>query len=290
VNATPPTQLVGLGYLPAECNVVFAVQPGPLLAYATRTNQEPRELLTRVGIPAQVLAALDQLGLTLPQIDHIAGGVGDKDLRVAFVLVLKQPLADEDQFLKKLQAKPAAGKKTRYAVDLAKLPLMLARVSPTVWVFGLNEEDFAPVDKGGFGPGGKQFRGSESEGFRQMLGSVPPEAAVWVAADDDRDWTQKPVMNLLPLPPNAKKGLAALNSFRGGLFALSFGEQPRLRLFVRTADTATAERVRVYFQARAIETESATAGGDGVFALFDAPFDPATGRSTLQRFLSDATK
>ncbi len=289
-NATPPAQLVGVGFLPAECNVVFAVQPGPLLAYAARAKREPRELLAGTGIPSQVFGALDQIGLTLLQIDHIAGGAllgndGD-ELRVAFALVLKQPLADEDEFLKQLKAKPAAGKKTRYTVDLAKLPLTLARVSPTVWVFGLNEKDFAAVERGGFGPGGTQFRGTESDGFRQMFASVPPEAAVWVAADDERDWTQKPLVKLAAQSPEAKKWLPAVGGGRGGLFALSFGEQPRVRLFVRTAETATAERVRAYFQARATETESATVGGGGVFALFDAPFDPAL----LQRFLADAAK
>jgi hypothetical protein len=59
-----------------------------------------------------------------------------------------------------------------------------------------------------------------------------------------------------------------------------------MRLFVRTAETATADRVRAYFQARAAEMESATAGGGGVFAMFDAPYNPAT----LQRFLADAGK
>ena len=290
-NVTPPTQLAGLGYLPADYNVVFAVQPGPLLTYATRTHQEPRDILTRAGVPAQALAALDQIGLTLAQIDHVAGGslLGNEaeGLRIAFVLVLKQPLADEDEFLKKLKAKPVVGKKTRYTVELAQL----ARVSPTVWAFGLSDKDFEAVDRGGYGPGGKQFRGSDSEGFRQMIGSVPPEAAAWTAADDDRDWTQKPlVATLLSLSPEAKKGLSGLSSFRAGLFALSFGEQPRVRIFFRTADSAVADHARAYLQSRATEMEAATAGGGGVFALFDAPFDPATAKGTLQRFLADAAK
>ncbi|QJW96047.1 zinc ribbon domain-containing protein [Frigoriglobus tundricola] len=296
-NTTPPAQLAGLGYLPADYNVVFAVQPGPLLTYAARTHQEPRDLLTRAGVPAQALAALaalaalDSIGLTLPQIDHVAGGAllgneGD-GLRIAFVLVLKQPLADEDEFLKKLKAKPAAGKKTRFTVELAQL----ARVSPTVWVFGLSDKDLAAVDQGGYGPGGKQFRGSESDGLRQMIGSVPPDSAAWVAADDDREWTQKPlVTTFLPLSPGAKKGLSGLSSFRAGVFALSFGEQPRVRIFFRTADSAVAEHARLYLRARATEMEAATAGGGGVFALFDAPFDPATAKGTLQRFLADAVK
>jgi hypothetical protein len=288
VTATPPSQLAGLGYLPAECNVVFAVQPGPVLAYASRTRQDPRTLLTSSGVPQQAFTTIDQMGLKLEQIDHIAGGafIGDEgdEPRVALVLVLKQSLADEDAFLKALKAKPAPGKKGRQTVEIAKLPLLLTRASPTVWVFGWSEKDFSAVDRGGFGPGGTQFHGSDSEGVRKMLASVPAESAVWVVADDDRDWTQKPLVKLAANSEDAKKWLPAVSSGRGGLFAITFGEQPRMRLFVRTADTATAERVRAYFQARAAEQESATAGGGGVFALFDSPLDT----KLLQRFLADA--
>ena len=179
-------------------------------------------------------------------------------------------------------------------MDLAKLPLLLARVSPTVWVFGLNEKDFAAVEKGGFGPGGTQFRGAEARDGRGLHGSmqgmvhaVPPDAAVWVAADDDRDWAKKPLVKLAAQSPEAKKWLPAVGDFRGGLIALGFGEEPRLKLLVRTAETATAERVRAYFQARAAEVTSAKSEFCGeAYAQFDAPFDPAL----LQRFLADAAK
>ncbi|MBN9119091.1 MAG: hypothetical protein J0I06_08010, partial [Planctomycetes bacterium] len=179
VVATPPAQLVGLGYLPAECNVVFAIQPGPVLDYAARTKQEPRDVLARAGIPPRVLGAIDSTGLTLAQIDHVAGGLflpsGPEELRVAVVLVLKQPPADENEFLKGLKAKPVPGGKGRFAVELDKVPVapVLARVAPTVWAFGLNAGDLAAAERGGFGPGGTQFRGNESEGFRKMLASVP---------------------------------------------------------------------------------------------------------------------
>jgi hypothetical protein len=285
ITATPPARLVGLGYLPAECNVVFAVQPGPLLEYAARTKQEPRELLAKAGVPEQLLGVLDTIGL--PKIDHIAGGapIGDiVDLRVALVLVLKQPLADEEAFRNRLKAKPGTGKHKYDTVQLANAPFMMARVSPTVWVFGFSEGDFSAVEKGGFGPGGTQFRGSDSDGLRKMLTSVPVEAAVWVAADDDHDWTQKPLVRLLASQsPEAKKGLPALGGGRGGLFALTFGDKLRMRLFVRTAETATAKHLRAYFLARTAELESATAGGEGTFALFDAPYDP----KIVQRFLAD---
>jgi hypothetical protein len=293
-NATPPAQLAGLGYLPAECNVVLAVQPGPILTYAERAKQDPRELLARAGVPQQALAAFDLAGLPLAQIDHVAGGafIGNEgdELRVALVLVLKQQLANEEQFLVALKAQPILPKEGRWSVTPGNFPLVLAKVSPTVWAFGLSERDLAAVDRGGFGPGGTQFRGSDAGGVRKMIASVPPDAAAWVAADDDRDWTQKPLVKLAAGSKQVQPWLPVLKEGRGGLVAIRFGESPRLRLFVRCADDATGERVRAYFQARAAEMESATAGGGGAFALFDAPFDPTTTGLLLRRMLDDAKK
>ena len=160
---------------------------------------------------------------------------------------------------------------------------MLARVSPTVWVFGLDEKDLAAADAGGSGPGGAQFR----PGVRAVFAAVPPDAAAWVAADDDRDWTQKPIVKLLGQSAEAKKWLPALKDARGGLVAVSLSEQPRMKVQVRAADDATAARVRAYFQQRAAEVEGSASGGSGPLAHFDAPFDAAGGK-LLQRFLSDA--
>jgi hypothetical protein len=293
-TATPPAQLAGLGYLPAECNVVLAVQPGPILTYAERTKQDPRELLARAGVPRQVLTAFDLAVLPLVQIDHLAGGAflgdGGDELRVALVLVLKQPLPNEEQFLLALKAKPMLPKEARWSVTPGGVPAVMAKGSPTVWAFGLAERDLAPVDRGGFGPGGTQFRGGDSEGVRKMIASVPPDAAAWVVADDDHDWTQKPLVKLAAQSKDLKTWLPVLMEGRGGLVAIRLGESPRLRLFVRAADDSTGARVRSYFQARAAEMESATAGGGGSFALFDAPFDPATAGPLLRRMLDDAKK
>jgi hypothetical protein len=289
---TPPAQLVGPGYLPAECNVAFAVQPGPLLEYASRTGQEPRALLAKAGVPDPVLGVLERVGISPAQIDHLAGGTsvgGAIDLRATLVLVLKRPLANEDEFRTRLKAKPATGKQKYESVALAGLPALMARVSPTVWVFGLGEGDFSAVQKGGFGPGGVQFRGSDADGLRDVLAALPPDAAVWVAADDDRDWTQKPLVKLLAASGEAKKAvpnLGALGDGRGVALALAFGDRPRMEVLVRTAETATAERVRAYFRARAAEADAATAGGGGTRARYDGPFDPAA----LRRFLTDAAK
>jgi hypothetical protein len=303
--ATAPTQLAAVGYLPADCNVVFALRPGPLLESAARTKLEPRELLGRAGLPAQPMAALEQIGLPLADIDHIAAGLylpdpGDAEVRVALVLVLNRPLADEDEFRGRLKAKPVAGKPGRWTVALTGVPLapVLARVSPTVWAFGLNDRDLAAVERGGYGPGGVQFREAAAQdgrelrgGVRGMMRSVPPAAAVWLVADDDRDWTAKPLVALAGRSQELNKWLPVLKAGRGCAVALSFGEHPRFNVLVRTADTQTAKQVRAYFAARAAEVETAASTDRGdTFAEFDAPLDPATLAPTLRRFATDAAK
>ncbi len=94
-ETTPATELQGLGYLPADTNIAFAVQPGPFLAYATRTKQDPREVMVRAGLPGKVFNTVMELGLTLPQIDHIAGGtyLGNGNFELRFTLALVSPSA-----------------------------------------------------------------------------------------------------------------------------------------------------------------------------------------------------
>lgn len=285
-------ELSGLGYLRPGCNIVFAVRPGPLLSYAERTQQQPGAVLAQTGLPEPARGLLDQLGVPPAQIDHLAGGIelgeGENSLRLTLVLVLREALADEDVLMRALKAKPIGGKKSRYDVTLGRFPLLMERVSPTVWVFGLDDKDFAALAGGGKGTGGKQFRGDERFGVRGFIAGLPQDAAVWAVADDDQDWTQKPIVKLVGNSPELKKWLPAVKDGRGGSLAVSLGEQPRVQLRVRAADAATGERVRAYFAARAAEVGSAKSGGEGAVAQFEAPFDPATTGTLLQRFLSDA--
>lgn len=287
-----PWELSGLGYLRPSSNIVFAMRPGPLLSYAERTQQQPNAVLAQTGLPEPARGLLDQLGVPPAQIDHLAGGIelgeGENSLRLTLVLVLREALADEGAFLKALKAQPVGGKKSRHDVTLGRFPLLMERVSPTVWVFGLDDKDFTAIEGGGHGPGGKQFRGDERSGVRGFVAGLPQDAAVWAVADDDQDWTQKPIVKLAANSPELKKWLPAVRDGRGGSLAVSLGEQPRVQLRVRATDAATGERVRAYFAARAAEVGSAKASGEGAGAQFEAPFDPATTGKLLQRFLSDA--
>ena len=78
--------------MPADTSIAFALQSGPGLAFAERTKHDPRELFTKAGLPRQLFDAVANLGLTLQQIDHLAGGVSAAELRFTFVLVLRRPL------------------------------------------------------------------------------------------------------------------------------------------------------------------------------------------------------
>lgn len=288
-----PAELSGLGYLPADTNVAFAAQPGPVIAYAARHNRDPRDLLVKAGIPVQLLDAVSNTGLTLAQIDHLAGGTcfgdGVFEMRFALVLVLHRPIADEDTFLDKLKAKPLPGPRERHEAEFANLPvkMTLAKVSPTVWVFGADaKKDMEAADRGGYGAGGKQFPTGLVEMITQR---VPPDAAAW-AATDDGAWADKPGVKLLVLLLKKGEWLAPMARGRAVAASLSLGDDPRLRLFVKAADAETGQKLRDYFKEKAATDEKVRHGGGGELAFYDAPVDPADSFATLERFLRDAGK
>jgi hypothetical protein len=283
---TAPADLTGLRYLPADAGLAFILQPGPALAFAERTKQEPRDVLTRAGIPQQFLDALARLGLALEQIDHVAGAANVDGLRLTVVIVLRQSL-DEEQFLKRLRASRTNGARERYSAEIGGLPLTLARASATVWVFGFDpKRDLEAVERGGHGPGGKQF----AAGLAEMIGRVPPDAAAWIATGED-SWGEKPLVRMVIGEALRKpEWLPVLARGRALAAALSLNDPPRLRLFILAADAPTGDRLRAYFQARTGAMEGATTGGAGELAFFETPIDPATTFATLRDMLSEAVK
>jgi hypothetical protein len=285
-GATPPAELVGVGYLPADSAVVFVLQPGPMLAYAERTGQDFRDLGARAGLPNAFFDTLEKLDLAPRRIDHVAGGLSVAEARFTLVLVLRRPFDDEEAFLRGVKATRGNNPEGRYGVELAGLPLTLARVSPTVWVFGFDaRKDLEAVDRGGYGAGGRQF----ARGLAEMIGRVPPNGAAWLATDDQR-WDDKPLAAVALRQFGEKPGRAVLEKGRALVAALSFGDPPRLRLFVKAADEAAAGQVRQYFAGRAASDDKVSHGGAGELAFYDTPVDPAAARATLRRLLADAAR
>ena len=120
----PPPIVPLLRHLPADTGVAFAVQPGPLLAHAKRTDTDPRKLLADLGVPDRAFTTLADLGLSLDRIDQLAGGLSlPTDNAVPrFVLAVKLtgPAGD---LLEKLKAERVAT--GRYRAVLGGLPVRL---------------------------------------------------------------------------------------------------------------------------------------------------------------------
>lgn len=276
-SARPPLELRGLALLPANCNVVMAVQPGPLLVYAGNQKQDPVELLTKNRVPASALAALAKAGITLQMIDHIAVGIlipdTGEEFRIAIALVLRQKPADEKAFLDALKAKPAPG---GFEVQFDRFPLKLKRVSDTDWVFGLTEKDL----------GG----GSVSPGMKSILGErVQKDAAVWLALDRG-EWTKKTLVAALlkgaSWPPER---IATLAKGQSATLSYSFDDKPRLRTAVRCADVDSAKALELYFELQAsLPGSYAHATEDLTWVTLGKPVDPQDVLTFVKSMLDDA--
>jgi hypothetical protein len=265
----PPAALPGLAYLPAETNIVFAVQPGPLLAYAGRTQTDPRRLL-----PDQLLSLLDRLGLRLDQIDHAAGGLalgGDRPLKGFLVLALRDPPADRSAFLKQLDARQltTASGQTQYRVDggAFPLPLLMTNPDPRLYLFGTDEQDLEAAP-------GRAGRGSDHlpAGLRESIARLSPASFAWAATDTDR-WSQNPgvkVLSALAKQPDLPARLA-------GVWALAVGAslepEPRLTTAVRADSPNAAEKFQERAVAAAAGKEEVQVGVEGTWVTVDGPPD-----------------
>lgn len=257
-GTTPPAALAGLGYLPPTANVVLAVQPAPLLAYAERTKADPKELLTRSGVPAPVTDALDRFGLPLDQIDSAVVGLSLTDQAlpgVTGVLTLRRPVADEDEFLRRLRAekKPVAGRPV-YTVT-AGFPLVMTKVDPTTYLFGLTDTDLKAADAP-HPPGGGHLPVDLRESLTARLS---PASFAWVATASEK-WAEKPVLKLALKAPQ----LVPLTQIRAAAVGVSLEPDPVLKVALKPADADARGWVRAEIGGRVGELASINDAGDWV--------------------------
>ncbi|HVK08850.1 MAG TPA: hypothetical protein VM597_08755, partial [Gemmataceae bacterium] len=237
----PPAALAGLAYLPTETNIAFAVQPGPILANAARTNADPRGAFATVGVPDRVLAALDRLGFKPEQIDHAVGGLtvaGDRSLKVVVALRLREPVADRSAFLKRLQATQttAASGQTRYSVDVG-WPMVMSNPDPRTYLFALDPTDLEPPVR--TGPPDAHL----PTGLRESLGQLSPASFAWAATDAD-DWAANPGLKVLAALAKRPELPARLAGLRAAAVGVSLEPEPRLTAAVRAADPDAVKVLR----------------------------------------------
>jgi hypothetical protein len=284
-GTTPPAALAGLRHLPAGANVVFAVQPGPVLAYAERTGADPKAVLATLMIPREAVDGLERAGLPLDRIDHVVGGVTltPADLFPGFALVLKlrQPVADEERFLQALKAekKPKAGRPV-YAVFLAGLPLTMTTIDDRTYLFGFLEKDLSAADAP---PGPAALPPALRDAITTKLS---PASFAW-AATDAAAWADMAVVKAFATnskDPRVRDRFELLGRGRQAVVGASLEPDPRLRVAVRTRDAEAAGGLREYLAGK---LPAAAVGGEGEWAEADVPFDPAAGGDVLRRLLGE---
>ncbi len=284
-----PLGLSGLAYLPARTNILAAVQPLPLLAYAAQNKVDPRKFLIETGVPESLLAKLSQAGIPLDQIEHVVVGVaissevGKIIPDLITCLKLTRPLADEAKFLTELKAEKNSQEskagRTVYSVQLG-LPLLLTRIDDLTFLLALDGKDFALADKP-MPAGGAHLPAAVREA---MTSKINPASFAW-AVTNSETWTEKPAVKLfLGADPVWKDRLAKLTPFRAFAAGIAMDPDPQLRLGIRTADPATTASTQTFFRDK-FKGEHVTFNGDSEWAAVQSPFDPKT--TPLKAILTD---
>jgi hypothetical protein len=276
----PPSAVPGLAYLPTDTNIAFALQPGPLLAYAERNHTEPRQVVAQAGIPDRAFALLDRLGLKLEQIDHVVGGLavtGESVLpRVFVVLALREPPASPDDFRKRLSATQftAPSGATRYKVDLGGLPAEMTHPDAKTYLFATEGKDLESA------PGRK---GSEHlpASLRESLTKLSPASFAWAATGAEH-WSEKPSVKAAAAILKQPKLSAQLANLRAAAVGLSLEPELRVTLAARTTDGASAEKLRDRAAIALASQPGVLVGSSGDWATVEAKPRPE-----LWRVLTD---
>ncbi len=271
----PPAAVAGLAYLPPDTNVAFAAQPGPLLAYADRTGSDPRQLLTRAGVPDRVFATLDRVGLPLDRIDHVCGGLvlaeNSAIPRVFVVLALREPPADPGEFRRQLKATQftAPSGATRYKADLGGLPVEMSNPDPRTYLFATEGKDLEAA-------AGRTGSAHLPAGLRESMGKLSPASFAW-AATDSGHWSENPGVKLAAALAKQPDLPARLATVRAAAVGMSLEPDPQLLVAVRAADPDAAAKMRAQAaDAAAGKKESLRIGGEGAWVTAEGPPDKDT--------------
>ncbi len=191
-GVVPPLGLRGLAHLPAGSDVVFAAQFVGVETAANEAKTTPRALLSQAGVPADLFATLDHLGLPIEAVDHVAGGLqvgADSPIpRGVVAILLRSAPADPAAVRVKLNAAPVRGKPGYYTASVRGFPVTLRELDPRVYLFATDAADLAP-------PADRAGGGHLAAGVREGMARVTPGAAAWLATDA-ADWANRPAVVL----------------------------------------------------------------------------------------------
>ena len=273
-----PLGLSGLAYLPPSTNIVAAIQPLPLLAYAAQSKTDPRLVLVEFGLPEAVFENLGKAGVPLDQIDHLVVGLSVSSEKGSIIpgvtacLKLTRPIVDESKLLLQLKAEKnsqqSKGGRTVYSISNG---LLMTAVDGRTYLFGFSEADLAFVDKPQAAGGGqlpKELR-------EAMTNRVSPASFAWIATDST-NWFEKPGVQLAKSLPEWKSRIDKLKSLRALAGGLSLEPEPEIRLGARWAEATETKAFQDRMKS-SFTNEIATVAGDEEWATVRSPLDPKSG-------------
>lgn len=254
----PPSAVPLLAHLPRDVGVAFAIQPGPLLAHAERTGDDPKKLLADLGLPDRAFVVLADAGLPLETIDQLAGGLAfpaDSAIPRLVVAVKPKPPATVAGVLDKLKATRAG---EGYKTVVGGLPVTLADRGG-VMVLATADADLAP-------PGDRQL----PAGLREALGQLSPAAFAWVATGA-ADWADKPAVKAAALLLNRPELPEKLKPARSAAVGLSL--EPGLTAKAAVKAAGDEGPLRDKLAAAVAGRDVLVGGGDGWVTLTAKPGD-----------------
>ena len=262
----PPLTLSSLRHLPANSQIVVAIQPAAFAEYTKRKGKSVEIWLDEAGTAGKLMEEFRKLNLAPDQIEQLAIALPANTIAAAFVLVLRKPLADDTDFRNRLQAKPITDKPTHFTVEFFNLPLEMKKVDDTTYRFANASEskwlDAPPAANADHLP----------QELRDAMGKLSPASFAWVASNTVRpDWGASNEVKILAL--TNKDAAAYLKGVQAFAFGLATEPELKMTALVRSSD-AKAQAAKFTERLGADKAEI-TAEGDWASAKwsFDPPKD-----------------
>lgn len=253
----PPLGVVGLRYLPANSQIVAAVQTAPLATYAERLKTDPKQMLREAGLPEVFFESLANVGVTYEMVDHLVLGLSlpnDNAIPgVMVVVALKKAPADPNALVKQVVKEKVLSFLTPAIVN-ERFLVLVSDASAMPHEPKPNVDHLAP-------------------GIRETIqNQISPAAVAWLATDT-QSWHDRPAVKAAILAANRPE-LPALIA-RGRALALSFSLEPEFNvgLAVKCDSEETAKQLQNYLGIKGAGQPWLVGGTEG-WAAVDAAVPP----------------
>ena len=256
----PPLNLEAIAYLPANVQIVAALQTAPLEEFAKRTGTNGQQLLLDVGLPASIFESLARAGVPFESIDHLACGLtlsSDNVIpTVAIVVALKTPPRDPSHLAKRFEKEKL----------LNVLPISAMVVNERFLLAGSELKIFEMKTKP---TAGEQLSAS----LRETIGKqVSPASVAWLATES-QSWHELPSIKAA-IQFGGRPDLAGILA-KGRAASLSLSLEPELTvgLAVKCENEETAKSLQNHIGIKGAGQPWLIGGTEG-WATLDAAVPP----------------